>query len=109
MKAEPLVITSLEQLKEWNSNPTEDLPVVWDWYADWIFDECLKKKSFKLYEEAIDVMVIFTIRCEKMQARDARNRVNDNLRYWCGRASKNREPFGKYFNKLLITYEGIPK
>jgi hypothetical protein len=30
-------ITSLEKLKQWNDSPTEEKPIVLEWFMDWFF------------------------------------------------------------------------
>lgn len=100
-------IKKLKQLKLWNLNPTEEIPVVWEWYADWIFDKCLKKEDFDKFKDAYDTMIEFTMICEKMNRTEAMARVDGNIKYWYQRASKNSHPFKEYFNKLTIMNHGI--
>jgi len=97
-------ITKLKDLKEWNLNPTEEIPVVWEWYADWIFDKCLAKEDFDKFQDAFNTMVDFTMICEKLNKKDSISRVENNIKYWYGRASKNSHPFKEYFNTLIMNY-----
>ena len=59
-----IVITSLEQLKDWNSNPTIEKPIVMDWWLDWIIDEC--PKEFLNFLDAMEIYYKFTEICEKL-------------------------------------------
>lgn len=99
-------IVSIEALKEWNLNPTEEKPIVAEWYYDYVFDEVLIKKDYALFKDVYDTMIRFTSICEKLNLRDATNRLNENLRFWYNRASKTPYPFKEYFNKILIEYHG---
>ena len=99
-------ITSLQQLKDWNSNPTPEPPIVAEWFYDWIFDECLKENDFEKFKDAYDTMLKFAVQCEDMSHSNAIVLLNDNLRFWYSRTSKDSKTFRKYFNKILIYYFG---
>ncbi len=36
-------IQNLDDLKKWNSNPTEEKPIVLEWFMDWFFEELIFK------------------------------------------------------------------
>lgn len=97
-----ITINNIEGLKRWNNDPTEEKPCVAEWYYDWIFDDVLKRKNFKEFEEAYEEMIRFTKICEKMDRWAAIDLLNRNLKYWYNRASKDDKPFKEYYNKLLI-------
>ena len=80
-------ITSLDQLKAWNKNPTKKAPVVLEWFMDWFFEELLDKEKTSEAVEARIVMIEFTRICEKMSWREAADRVDGNFDYWADRAS----------------------
>lgn len=92
-KKDNMKITSLEELKNWNHNPTEEIPVVMEWYMDWIFDEVLEKVDFYLFVDAFDTFVEFTAKAEKITLNKAKKKVIENLCYWGDRANKESEPF----------------
>jgi len=100
-----IIIKSLTELKEWNSNPTSEKPIVMDWFNDWIIDEC--PEDFMEFIDAIETYIFFTEKVENLSRSDSIVRTVDNLRYWYRRSSKNNKRFKLYFNNLIIKYFGL--
>lgn len=100
-------ITSLEQLKKWNRDFTDEKPILLEWFLDWFFDDCLKNYNYKFCSEAYDEFLVFTQICEGIGRKHAIERVNSNLIYWYRRASKPIEPFKTFFNRKLVETLGV--
>lgn len=98
---EKLYISSLEQLKNWNANPTKDAPYVIDWFFDWFFDELIVNKKDNLAIEARDTMIEFTMICENLTREQATTRTDENLGYYYGYGSTRWTHFKKLFPKIL--------
>lgn len=77
-------IKSLSGLKKWNKSPTEEKPIVMDWFYDWFFEKVLMKDNFEKAKDAFYTMVEFTEKCEKMSHKDSLDRVKSNLVYYSG-------------------------
>jgi len=89
-------IISLEELKSWNLNPTEENPIVLEWFMDWFFEYCLMKNKHKLSLDAYNTMIEFTRICEKMSFIESKYRVNGNFNYYSGYSSKWGEKWLKF-------------
>ena len=96
-------IQNLDDLKKWISNPTEEKPIVLEWFMDWFFEELIFKNKITEAVEAYNVMIEFTQICEKMNYEDAVQRNLTNLNYWVGYGStrwyKNYQKFLKQIKK----------
>lgn len=101
-------ITSLKQLKEWNSKykygsayvyepDVSKHPILLEWFMDWFFEEALL--DMKVAKEAFEEFVIFTIICESMTKEAALDRCLHNLNYWYIRAAYYNSRF-KQFRKF---------
>jgi hypothetical protein len=75
-------IKSLKELKEWNANPTKELPIVYDWFMDWFFKDVLMKDKFKLAKDAHETHIEFCMICNNFTREQAIERVNRNMDYY---------------------------
>lgn len=75
-------IKSLKELKEWNANPTKELPIVYDWFMDWFFKDVLMKDKFKLAKDAHETHIEFCMICNNFTREQAIERVNRNIDYY---------------------------
>ena len=91
-------ITSLQQLKDWNANPTKEAPYVMEWFYDWFFEELIVPGKTEEAIEARDVCIEFTMICEKMTKEDATMRVDGNLGYYNGYGAVR---WGANFKKIF--------
>jgi hypothetical protein len=87
MREGDLHITSTEQLKAWNDNPTNDKVFVAEWFYDHIFEELLNKKKYKDARALHNEMVRFTQIYENLDRDSAEKRMKENIFYWDDRAS----------------------
>lgn len=85
-------IRGLMALKRWNNNPTEEKPVVQEWFLDWFFEELLDKGRNEKAIEAREVMIEFTVICEKLTKEQAIERVDTNFDYYSDRAITRWRP-----------------
>lgn len=101
-------ITSLKQLKEWNSkykygsayvyeSDVSKHPILLEWFMDWFFEEALL--DMKVAKEAFEEFVIFTMICELMTKEAALDRCLHNLNYWYIRTAYYNSRF-KQFRKF---------
>ena len=74
-------ITSLDELKDWNVNPSGK-PIVLEWFMDWFFEELLCKGDTETALEARDVLIEFTVICEGLTKNEATERVDGNFDYY---------------------------
>ena len=86
----PERITTFERLKEWNENPTEELPIVYEWFLDWFFEQ-LVEGNIDLVREANEVHIKFCMICNNFNRSQAIERVNTNMNYYAGYSQKWRE------------------
>lgn len=93
----PQRIRSLQELKEWNENPTEEIPILYEWFLVWFFDEVLMKNKKKLAMEAHEEHIKFGMICNKFTREQSIERVNSNLGYYAGYSAKWAEKLKKYF------------
>ena len=93
-------ITSIEDLKNWNANPTQEKPFVIHWFYDWFFETLIINGRYKEAIDAQKTMVEFTQICEKMTFEDAIKQTNENLRYYNGYGSMRWGQNWKTFMKL---------
>jgi len=100
-------IRSIEALKEWNENPTKELPIVAEWFYDWIFEECLIFGDYDKFRDAYETMVRFDEICNDHDNIEAKIFINNNLKFWRNRASYDIEPFKTHFNRLVVEYFGV--
>lgn len=91
-------IKGLRELKKWNKNPTEEKPIVMEWFYDWFFEELLMKDNFEKAKDAFFTSIEFTERCENLSYAEALNRMKNNLEYYSGYGWTNWRP--KYFEFL---------
>jgi hypothetical protein len=87
MAQDPLRIKCFNALKHWNNNPTEEKPIVLEWFMDWFFIEVLEKEKMALAVEAREEMIKFTMICEKMERDQAIERTDTNLDYYSNYSS----------------------
>lgn len=94
-------IKSLKALKKWNENPGGKLPIVLEWWLDWMLISISKKED--VYEGYFE-MIKFTQFCQKFNIGEALKQTNNNLLYWNDRASYdlNIEPLLKDFTYKII-------
>ncbi len=85
-------IESLSELKQWNKNPTKEKPIVLEWLMDWFFEELLDRSEIEKAIEAREVLIEFTMICEKMDRKNAIERVDTNFDYYSGRAITRWRP-----------------
>jgi hypothetical protein len=105
--ANPVVhqkIKSLEELKQWNLNPTKVLPICLEWFLDYFFEDLLMNGLQETAKVAYDEMVKFTMICENFNEFQAIDRTNSNLDAWTYRISTTwyfrLQEFYKKFNIL---------
>jgi hypothetical protein len=79
---QPFTIDSLEDLKAWNQNPTDEVPIVLHWYHRFFFEEALMKDDIKLIVDAYLTIIEFAMICEGMDFNEAKERVDGNLEYY---------------------------
>ena len=115
----PLRIESLQELKDWNKNPTKELPILYDWFREWFFELVMmgeKELIFESHEEHIKFCMI----CNSFTREEAIQRVEGNVGYWAGYSSEwefrlkeyfpNIEhPFKEQINSLCRKYYGGTK
>jgi hypothetical protein len=89
MTKNKLKINTLEDLKKWNNNPTNDEVLVIEWWIDAIFDDALNVPNFHLASQMRDEMIKFTMIYEKMEVNESTKRVDSNISYWNKRSSKD--------------------
>lgn len=77
-------ITSLDELKAWNKNPTEEKPIMLEWFLDWFFEELISKDDTVAAAEAYNAYVEFAILCEDLTSEEAIERVENNLTHYAG-------------------------
>lgn len=82
MKKKAKRITSLDELKAWNVNPTIEKPVVLEWFMDWFFEELLGKGDTEIALEARNVLIEFVMICEGLTDSEATERVDKNFDYY---------------------------
>lgn len=101
-------ITSLKQLKEWNSKykygsayvyepDVSKHPILLEWFMDWFFEKALL--NMKVAKESFEEFVIFTMICELMTKEAALDRCLHNLNYWYTRTAYYNSRF-KQFRKF---------
>lgn len=90
-----MTINSLEQLKQWNQNPTKEKPYVADWFYDWFFDEVIMKNKKELALDSYSTMITFTSICENLSKEDATERMDSNLGYYAGYSQKWTDKLNK--------------
>lgn len=92
-----LRINSLDALKKWNDNPTEEKPIVLDWFLNWFFEDLLMKDKYTEALEATEVLVKFTEICESLNTEEAVNICLSNFKYYSGYGlTKWGENFSKF-------------
>ncbi len=97
-------IKSLQELKNWNNKPTEEKPVLMEWFLDWFFEELLEKDDFEKAKEAREEFIKFTEICEDMNKTEAINRVDGNLQYYSGYSITKWQPkLAQFFNHTILT------
>ena len=105
-------ITNLQDLKVWNKNPTLELPIVLDWYMDWVLGELLKEdgnklqrkarnEHFKKFKDAFDAMVEFSMICNNSTQFQAQHLTKENLLFWNDRASYYKKYLEGYLDKCI--------
>lgn len=97
---EPLRIKSLKQLKEWNRNPTKELPIVYDWFMSWFFRDVLMKNKIELAKDAHETHINFCMICENFTRDQAIERVNKNIGYYSGYSSEWGSKLNKHFPEI---------
>lgn len=95
-----LRIKSLKALKEWNANPTKELPIVYEWFLDWFFKDVLMKDKVKLAKDAHETHIQFCMICENFTREKAIERVNNNIGYYAGYSGKWVSKLDKYFPEV---------
>jgi hypothetical protein len=95
-----LRINSLKELKEWNANPTKELPIVYDWFLPWFFKEVLMKDKIKLIKDAHETHIRFCMICNNFTIEQAIQRININLGYYAGYSKAWYEKLDKYFPEI---------
>jgi len=98
-------ITSLEQLKQWNSHPTEEKPIVLEWFLDWFFEELLDMGKTEEAIEARNVMIEFSMLCEGMSREEATSRVDSNFDHYAGHSVTRWEPKWRALLKVICSGE----
>jgi len=93
-------IKSLKELKEWNANPTKELPIVYEWFMDWFFKDVLMKDKFKLAKDAHETHVEFCMICNNFTREQAIERVNRNIDYYSSYSVKWENKLDKYFPEV---------
>lgn len=76
-------ITSIEGLKEWNNNPTKELPVLYAWFLPHFFG-LLEQDKIEEAKEAHKLHIEFSQICNNFHKEQALNRVHLNLKYYSG-------------------------
>lgn len=96
-----LRIRNLKDLKKWNSNPTEEKPIVMEWFYNWFFEDVLMKDKLDLAVDAFHTAVEFTEKCEKLSHTDALSRMRSNLNYYSGYGGNTWKPgYLKFLKKI---------
>lgn len=93
-------ITSLEALKKWNNNPTSDLPIVYEWFLNWFFEDVLMRDKAELAKDAHETHIKFAMICNNFTREQAIERVNINIGYYAGYSSHWQNKLQKYFPKV---------
>lgn len=93
-------ITNLKQLKGWNQNPTEELPILYEWFLDWFFKDVLMKDKFELAKDAHEEHIKFAMICNKFTRQQAIERVNGNVGYYAGYSSEWYAKLDKCFPEI---------
>lgn len=83
-----LRIKSLKELKDWNKNPTKDLPIVYEWFLNWFFEDVLVKDKVKLAKKAHEEHIQFCMICNNFTREQAIERVKENIKYFAGYSYK---------------------
>jgi len=97
-------ITSLQQLKDWNRNPTAEAPTVLEWFLDWFFEELVMKNRVGEAKDARQTMIEFTMKCEKMNEQEAIQRVDSNFLHYADYGFTTWRPaFYRIFEVTLTT------
>jgi hypothetical protein len=92
MSDTPPVITSLAALRRWNANPTPQLPIMLDWYLDWLFEQVLDvHRDFRLASESLEDFIRFTMICEKADRSIAVTRCVKTLNSYAQREDRWRQ------------------
>jgi len=79
-----LYINSIDDLEEWIKNPTEEKPVVLEWFLDWFFMDLLSRGRIGEAMLARNTMIEFTMICEDMTSKNATDRIDNNLDQYSG-------------------------
>lgn len=101
-------ITTLDQLKDWNKNPTVEKPIVLEWFLDWFFEELLDKGKENEAIEARNVMIEFTEKCENMTKTEAIERVDRNFDYYSGYSITRWVPQWDKLKKRIMEIDIAP-
>ena len=93
-------IKSFEELKNWNNNPTIELPIVYEWFMGWFFKDVLMKDNIDLAKEAHEAHIHFCMICERFTREDAIERVNRNIGYYAGYSANWADKLAAYFPEI---------
>ena len=85
-------IIGLMALKRWNKNPTDEKPILQEWFLDWFFYKLLDKNRTEKAIEAREALIDFTMICEKLNKEKAIERVDTNFDYHSGRSITRWRP-----------------
>ena len=94
-------IKSLQELKNWNNNPTKIKPIVMEWFYDEFF-KILQNSEFDNALSLYDTFIEFTMICEKLNLKDAIYRVQLNLGWYADRGLPDMDNLKKFYKKNNI-------
>lgn len=93
-------INNLADLKKWNENPTKELPIVYEWFLDWFFDEVLMNDKKELAKDAHETHIRFIMICNNFSREQAVERADVNVGYYSGYSRDWVKKLHKYFPEI---------